>query len=301
MAKPIIQIPSQATNYSMYDPPAIPGLPTGAGAPVVLPFQNLAMTAKAKWTVGIPATVDANSTYSLTVNGQTVSVNTAADTTQAQLGTMLLSALRASMSITMGKTVMLDSNTITITSLNPGEALTVSSTSNASTTNDLTLTEVESSGEEAVIPFGRFVGKKFDYPNRTAALVSSNSGTYSTGNDGFLVFGVTVNTQATMRVGRGLDAVGGYSPWDTMNVWTSRGNAQGIWVECTPENDITLDDSFGSGNLFIATTPGHEGKLTKDDTTYNGLALGGNVDVMEGSVAIGLNDWVIAHITFNGL
>lgn len=300
MPTPISQIPTIATDYSLYSAPAIPGMQWGSGAPVVYPHQNLWATKKAKWTIAAPATVDANATYTVVVNGESVSVSSGAATTQAQLATLLLNALRSRMALTIGHNINLSGSTVTIESLNPGAPITVTCPTNASTTNDLTLTEVAASGDEAIIPFGRFVGRKFDYPTRAASLISSNSGTYAAGQNGFLPLGITSTTQASMRIGRGLDAVGGYSPKDTMNVWAGKGNSQGIWVECTPENDITIGDSLGTTNLFIATTSGNEGKLTKDDTTYAGLALGGKVEVLEPSQSV-INNWVVALISFDKL
>jgi hypothetical protein len=295
----VTNVPTIATQYDLYDAVAIPGMPYGQGQPVVLPFTNMAGTKKARWTIAVPATVDANATYSLNVGGTVVAAVTGGATTQAQLSAMLLNAVRAGVAANAGLAITMAANLITIESMNVGAPLTVTSPSNPTTTNDLIVTQVVASGDDSVIPFGRFVGRQFDYPQKAAGLINSDSTTYAAGQDGFIVYGVTHTTQAITRVGRGLTAIGGYSPLDVMNIWTARGNAQGIWVETTAENDIKIGDTFAASAMFIATTAGNEGKLTKDDTTYDGVALNKKIEVLSDSIlALGKS---IALVTFDKL
>jgi hypothetical protein len=295
----VTNVPTIATQYDLYDAIAIPGMPYGQGQPVVLPFTNMAGTKKAKWTIAVPSTVDANATYSLNVLGTVVNAVTGSATTQAQLAAMLLNAVRSGVAANAGLSIIMAENLITIESMNVGAPLTVTSPSNGTTISDLTLTQVIASGDDSVIPFGRFVGRKFDYPDKAAGLINSNSTTHAAGQDGFIAYGVTHTTHAITRVGRGLSAIGGYSPLDVMNVWVDRGNAQGIWVETTDENDIKIGDTFADSALFIATSAGNEGKLTKDSATYSGVPLNKKVEVLSGSILA--LDKVITLITFGKL
>ncbi|HEY9764622.1 MAG TPA: hypothetical protein V6D07_18995 [Trichocoleus sp.] len=297
MANISYQNPGISLDYNLYDSVATPGLLYGNGMPVILPFTNVAKSQTAKWTIAVPATVDSNSTYKLTVNGQTVSVATTT-TSQAQLTAALLSSLRSNPLLMRGLSITEAANLISVTALTRGIPVSVSSSSNATTTNDLTITEVSTLGTNFVVPFGRFVGRKFDHPRMAAGLIDSSSTSYATGQPGYLIQGVTVSTHAGERVGRGLQFKDGYQSEDVMNVFTARGNAQGIWVECTPENNLDVGDN--GSPLYVATTAGFEGMLTKDNSAYAGRSLGTKVELMRKSVKV-LNDRVIALVNFDRL
>lgn len=253
---------SGQTDYHRYQPIAYPGMLSGMGSNLVLPYTNDVAT-QDTYTVAAPAVVDASTEYKVTVNGVTVSFTTDATPTDVELATGLYNAMRMDAEFLRYVDASLSTATITLTARGVGVKLNVSVNS-ADTTNDLTLTNTVSPSTSNSIPFGRFVGRKASYKIDAREGVSQAS-LIDHATDYTDIFGPTLVTHHTERVGIASKAVEGYNFGDTINVIEDTGTLKGVWVECV-ETDIAVGDA-----AYIAIAAGNEGKLTKTAT--------GNVDI----------------------
>ncbi|HEY9643069.1 MAG TPA: hypothetical protein V6C57_21450 [Coleofasciculaceae cyanobacterium] len=242
---------------------AIPGQIIGMGPYMANPFVNTAGATLATYTITPPATVDASTAYSLSFDGIVVSFTSGGSTTTAQLGQGLLNAIRANPLVNRKADFTLNAGTGVITAIARfyNTAIAITSPSNATTTNDLTIANTVAIGTTSVVPYGRFVGRTTEVPDpisglSEAKLINSTSG--------FTVLGVTMKAFAE-KIGRGPTAVVGYAPQTTMNVLQDTVGIKGIWVECV-ETSIVETDS-----VYIAVGAGNEGKASKTSS--------GNIDL----------------------
>lgn len=243
---------------------AVAGMLSGYGTPArTRSLTNAADYTHELWTLGIPAAPTANTAYTVTVAGTTATANTGADTTQAQLETLLLSALRQSDAIYSKTTIRLNSaaHTITVENKTGGEAIAVSVTG-----ADLTATKTVAAVSPRPIQFGRFVGRKAGDTPGTVRLITSLADSPK---------GVAMATHASEKVGIGPNAVVYHHPNDVLDVVEDTLANEGIWVECVETSGLTEDDT-----VYISVATGHEGKATKSNSGT--LAAGAGVKFRSG-------------------
>lgn len=272
------------TSYSQYNAKAFAGQVDGIGEMGVRAMINSALDAKNTWTVTTPATVDTSIAYTISVTGGDIpSAITATFTTdasgpsptatQAELTAGLLAAIQAS---DLGQYFAISeaSNVITLEALVPNVAYTVTSPTNASTTNDLTLAETVTEAISNAIPFGRFV-------------VRSTSGTIDTFNEARLpttasnvaVAGVAIApTHAVERGVIGNTATAQYAANDVMDVIDRTPPGGGVWVKCDASNILPTTTAYIDCN-----TAGSLGQITA--TSTSNLALPTGVRIVEPATA----------------
>lgn len=264
-------------NYSRYMSPALAGMLSGMGSAIIIPALNNYATYDTV-TITPPGTVDNSATYTVTVaaigGGQknlSQSFTTDASATTAELGTGLYNAMITDPEFYSAVNVSLDSGTsvITLKARSVGTVLTVTSNSSV-TTNDLTIAKTVTGASNAIIPFGRFVGRQSAYYRDpvegfgTMSLVDHASN-YSN-------YGVTILSQATEQTGLFQSAQDGYAFGKTMEVLRNSGTFRGIWIE-TVEPDLVFGDT-----ARIQITAGNQGKLTK--STSSTVDVSANVTIL---------------------
>lgn len=255
------------THYRRYMDHTLPGIIEGMGPYRGLPYTNSQGGAQAVYTVTPPATVDANATYRLNVGTVPIKFTTGTGTTPAQLGAGLHGQIRTDPEAFRLVDTNLDPATgvitLTVRFVNMGLSITANS---SDTTNDLVIANTVPPGVEgAVIPFGRFVGRKADYEvdpvtGDSPASLIDNANAFGAG--GYEVLGVTMKT-FTEKVGRFEATQSGYKFGQVMNVLDHCGTIEGIWTEAV-EPDIKRTDP-----VYISVADGS--KVTKNPT--------GNVDI----------------------
>jgi len=243
---------------------AIPGMYFGMGPYFASPYMNLGALTPATYTITPPATVDASTVHSLTIDGTTVTFTSGASTTTAQLGLGLFNAIRQDPQVfrKVDASIVSATGVITLTARVLNTLLTITSPSNTTTTNDLTIANTIGTGTASYIPYGRFVGRQAsDSVDPISGLSNAkliNSAT------GFTVLGVTM--KAFMEKSAiGSLGVSGYPVQSVMNVMEDVVGIKGIWVECV-EPDILRTDT-----AYIAVATGNEGKISKTSS--------GNLDI----------------------
>ncbi|PHK00173.1 hypothetical protein VF04_04520 [Nostoc linckia z7] len=251
-------------------PPALPGMLSGFGSCTILPHIN-SVAAFDTVTITPPATVDNSKEYKVIVNGRTVSFTTDANATTAELGAGLYAAIQQDPVVYGLVDVALNTGTsvITLTARTVDLPLTVA-TNSADTTNDIAIAKTVSTSSNAIIPFGRFVGRKSTYTRDTLEGVSQ--ATLIDATSGYEVLGVTLSSQATQKVGRFSAAKDGYAFDTVMNVLKNIGTYKGVWVESV-DADLAIGDT-----PYIAVASGNEGKITK--TSSGNLAAGSNIKII---------------------
>lgn len=242
---------------------ALPGMYIGMGPYYANPYVNLGALTQATYTITPPATVDTNTTYSLSIDGLTASFTTGGATTTVQLGQGLFNAIRANGELFRKADASFNSSSgvVTLAARFYNTLLTITSPSNSTTTNDLTIANTVGVGSATDIPYGRFVGRQStDSVDpisglSNAKLISSNSG--------FTLLGITMKSFHEKNV-VGPTARSGYPVQSVMSVLEDVVGIKGIWVECV-ETDIVATDS-----VYVAVGTGNEGKASKTSS--------GNVD-----------------------
>lgn len=268
---------SGQSRHKRYYDLALPGMTWGMGSCVSVPHMNTVGNA-ATYTITVPATVDNDTYYSVTIDGVTVGVTTDADATQAELAAALFDALRQDGEIGRN-TISLASNVITVESRLIGEAMSVSANTGA-TTNDLVIAQTVAPTVGSVIPFGRFVGRLSSYSRNTKDGTSQASLINHASN--FTLLGVTLSTHFAQS--QQLPATeDGYPFGHQMNVLKDTGSLKGVWAETSALN-LAIGDS-----VYIDVTAGNEGKITNVSS--------GNMDVSSlVSVVVGANSSLSTQI-----
>lgn len=272
-----INVATGQSNYSRYMSPALAGMMSGIGSAIIIPALNNYATYDTV-TITPPATVDNSAIYTVTIaaigGGQknlSDSFTTDASATTAELGTGLYNAMITDPEFYSVVNVSLNTGTsvITLTARSVGTVLTVTSNSSA-TTNDLTITKTVTGAANAIIPFGRFVGRQTAYYQDPlegvgAMTLVDHASNYSN-------YGVTILSQATEQVGTFQNAQDGYAFGRTMEVLKNSGTYKGIWIE-TVESDLVIGDT-----ARIQITAGNQGKLTK--STSGTANVSSNVTIL---------------------
>lgn len=257
-------------NYNRYMPQAYPGRLSGFGSAKVLPHVNNVAETEV-WTLTPPASPTAAAKYSATINGIKVEVTADADPTALEVGTALYNALRLEPQLYGAIDPALNTSTGVITLNVMGYAQMLTVTTSAGVTAAKTVAATYGN----VIPFARFVGRKSTYYRDSsdgtsqASLISDNSS--------FTLLGVTMASYATERIVPGnvpnTQATEGYPFGYVMNVISDTGTCRGVWVECV-DADLNFDDT-----LYIATSAGNEGKLTRTSTSNVALGTKGKLAI----------------------
>jgi len=250
-------------DYRRYMPPAYPGMINGMGQFRCYPcVHNVASVDT--WTLTPPGTVDASTTYTVTINGVPVSFTTDASPTVAELMTGLYSQAVSSPQLYSSVEIARNTgtNVITITSRSALTQLSVI-TNSGDTTNDIvvanTLPPNPAPGNIAsAIPLGRFVGRKADYYRDTLENVSGV--TLINAASGYEVLGVTIYDGSHERTGRFHYAQEGYPFGSVMSVLRDTGTMKGVWIQ-TADADLAIGDA-----AYIAVAAGKEGMLTKSSS-----------------------------------
>lgn len=267
------------TSYSQYHAKAYPGLLDGLGDAGVRAFINSALDARNTHTIATPSSVDNSSAYSVTVSGGaipaaiTATFTTDGSATQAELTAGLLAAIQAT-DIGQYFSITEASNVITLEALVPNVAYTVTSPTNASTTNDLTITESVSEAASTAIPYGRFV-----FRSTSGTVDVYNEARLATGASNVALVGVTTNpSHANERTVVGNSATAEYAANDVMDVVVRTPPGGGIWVKCD-SSSIGIDTT-----VYIDTqVAANRGGITA--TSTSNIALPATCDVIEGATA----------------
>lgn len=253
------------TQYAQKFPIAFPGSIDGLGTPRIVTRANSALDSEQVYTIAIPATVDDDETYTVALTGPGItspieaSFETSASATTAELSAGLLAAIQGSNIVDFFAPTLTAANQITLTALTVGISYTLTSPTNAATTNDLTIAEAVAPTLSVPIPFGAFVGRSTAVPAdgfSEARLPSAAAN--------FQITGVTVSTHANQQVEIAAnDPV--YFPGDAMDVLTDSTSTEGVWVKC---DDATIAPG---DTVFVDVSASNRGGLTK--TSTNNIAL----------------------------
>lgn len=279
-------------NYSLTYSKAIPGQLEGFGSPGVRTIKNSALDVLWSNTIGIPASVDNSTTYSVTLTGGeisgtiTASFTTGGSATQAALGAGLLAAIRAS---GMYRYVIptLASNTITLKARAAAVNYTLACPTNAATTNDLTIGSQTAFVQSTDIDFGRFVVR-----STSGTIDAPNEARLPLTNSNVTAVGVTLAPRTAVEKNAiGPTAKSLYYKNEAMDVIVRTNDAIGVWVEC--ENNIT-----SASSLFIdCNTTGAQGRLTA--TSTSNLAVPSGVSLVELPTATAIPGVFVCCVALN--
>lgn len=265
------------TNYSQSSAKAFPGQVDGLGDMGVRAMINSALDAKNTWTVATPATVDNTGIYSISVVGGAIpsaivaSFTTDGSATQAELTAGLLAAIQAS-DLSQYFAISNATNVITLQALVPNVAYTVTSPTNATTANDLTLTQTLAASGSTAVPFGRFVVR-----STSGTVDSFNEARLPTTANNVAVAGVAIApTHAIERGAIGNDAIAQYAANDVMDVIDRTPGGGGVWVKCDSGSILPTTTAFIDCNSIL-------GAVTA--TSTSNLALPTGVKIVEPATA----------------
>jgi len=243
-------------NYASRYAKALEGLITGIGQGLIVPVRNMTGYVKEVWTIGIPATPNANTEYTVTIsdiyyssNPQTVSYTTDATPTQAELQSGLRNAMRSSPVFNGIVEITLSGANIQLTHRKAGVALSVAVNN---PTTPLTATQTVPASNPTFIDFGLAI-------TRTAIDSNDRAAVGRLPQAGDTIFGFTVLTQHSQKsdVGSFADPNrnirSGYAPLDTMNVLHRCNDLQGIWL---PTVETSINPTDGVYVSVAASTVG---------------------------------------------
>lgn len=234
-------------------PGALSGDPTSH---LTKAYINAAATAKQVHTVTTPATVDASTLYSITVDDVTVSYTSDASPTQTELRDGLYNALRTNPEIGSLKDVAISGTTILLTSRRLEDTHVVSVNS-GDTTNDLGVSITTAQNLGSAIPFGVFVARASGDALGQAKLPAANTDK---------ILGITTIHQNIEKNLIGDSAIVEYKPMEVMDVIERCNSLDGVWVQCV-ESDIDIDDT-----VYVVASGANAGFATKTSTSNISLA-----------------------------
>lgn len=234
------------TSYKQFDR-AIPGQREGSVEGMrVRSLIWVGDGVKEVWTITIPASPVASTTYEVKINGSsTAQFKTDASPTQTELRDGLLLALRTSPIFGQQFLPTVSGNNILLTANQFGTENIVSSTT-------LTATKTAAAVQSGTVPIGRFVARSAVETNPDYVKLP----TVTTDK----VVGITHRVydleRSDIRSGNKV----GYPYSEVMDVIDRTGESTGIWVECF-EPDITINNG-----VYVSVATGNEGKVTKTGT-----------------------------------
>lgn len=238
--------------YSKTMDVATPGALSGDAVSIVnKAYINAAATASEVHTVVTPATVDASTLYSITIDGITVSYTSDASPTQTELRDGLYNAFRTNPEARSLAAIAISGNNLTLTATRPTDTHLVSVNS-ADTTNDLSVSITTAQNLGTTVPFGVFVARAAGDAIGTAKLPAANTDS---------VLGITTAHQNIERDIVGDQGVTEYKALEVMDVVQRCGSLDGVWVRCV-ESDIDLDDT-----IYVVASGANAGYATKTSTS----------------------------------
>jgi len=248
---------------------AYAGMPSGIGLPRVRSVENTADAKAEVWEVPIPASPVASTTYTLVVDGRTVSFTTDGTPTQTELEAGLLSAIRQS--------EIYDSVNVTLNALLRrivlerkllGVAMVITGT-------NLSPTKTVTASISTLIPFGSIIAIDNTIV-RGSNEIAAGRITRST----VAGIGVVMATHASEKVGIGPTAVSGIQPLEVMDVVTRTLALEGIWTRYSgPTGTTNIADTA----VFQCVDAGTEGAASISAgtavTALPGAVFASNVEV----------------------
>jgi hypothetical protein len=227
-------------------------------------YVNGAATAKEVHTVVTPATVDASTTYSITVDGVTVSYTSDASPTQAELRDGLYNAFRTNPEARSLMSIAISGNNLLLTSARLEDTHTVSVNSGA-TTNDLSVSITTAQNLGTAVPYGVFVARASGDALGYAKLPTANTDK---------VLGITTIHRALERSAIGDQGTTEYKALEVMDVVERCNSLDGVWVRCV-DSDITIDDTVyvipsGATAGYVTKTAGSNINLSSQASFQSG-------------------------------
>lgn len=227
-------------------------------------YINASATAKEVHTVVTPATVDASTLYSITVDGVVVSFTTDASPTQAELRDGLYNAFRTNPEARSLQSIAISGNNLLLTSARLEDTHTVTVNSGA-TTNDLSVSVTTAQNLGTAIPYGVFVARASGDAVGYAKLPTANTDK---------VVGITTIHRSQERNGVGDQSVTQYEALEVMDVIERCNSLDGVWVRCV-DADITIDDTVyvipsGSTAGYVTKTAGSNISLSTTASYQSG-------------------------------
>lgn len=220
------------------------------------PYANIRGTVEIH-TVGIPATVDASTTYKIVIDGIESAFETGGATTQDELGQGLFNALRQNY-LLRGVDFAYDAATdeITITTTGIGVNITVT-VNDGDTTNDLTVTPPGTPAARGTeIGYGLFVARKTsDYLHPAQGVGVAALPDNATDK----IVGATVAAGYHEKVGMGEEAVDAYRFDAVMDVAVETGS-HCFWVQ------VVDTDLAAGATPYVAVSGADKGKLTSNSS-----------------------------------
>lgn len=214
-------------------------------------YQNNANGKKEVWTIGVPASPDNSTEYSIKVGDATARFMTDEDATQEELLNGMLNALRTNPVVGSRYSTRVDGTNLVLTAKNTEFEFLVSSESG------FTVNKTQAKVEPDPIPFGRIVARAASEPSSTCKLLSLTTDR---------ILGISMAPYDLERNGVGSAAYTEYPPYSSVDVIDRTASTSGIWMECDSP-DIKIDDV-----VYASTSAGDEGKLSKT-TTASFLSL----------------------------
>lgn len=266
---------------------AVPGMFEGTGQGLILPYRNSATSTKETWTVTVPATVNANATYTLTISDVvqppiSVSVDTGATPpTTAQLRDQLVQQIKFNPVFNGLVSHSTGASTVLLTHRLPGRELTVSVSANA---NPLVAAKTTPATNPGWIDFGVAV----------TATSSEHARLPAAGDTTLAGFTVLTEHSQKSTVGSFVDTDirTGYPPRDTMNVLRRCNDLRGMWVP-------TLETSFNiTDPVYVNVTAEHEGWVQKTNAN-SAIDISAKSSLVEGvTKTFGNLSLVLIHFNF---
>lgn len=217
-------------------------------------YINGAAVVSEVWTVVVPATPDASTAYSITVDGVTVSFTTDATPTQEELSNGLFNSFRTNPEARSLQSIALNGFDLELTSARSEDSHIVS-VNDADTTADLSasITTAKSTGDP--VGLGVFVaraaGDAVGYAKLPALATDQ-------------LIGITTLQQNEEKNAIGDTGVLEYPPESVMDVLERCNSLDGVWMQ-TPDSDLTIDDP-----VYVIPGGTNAGWVTK--------ATAGNID-----------------------
>ena len=251
----------------LYPDQYVEGLIVDAAPHDIIPLANSAGAVKQVATITVGTAAD-NTTYSLMVDGQTVSINSGTSATATTIRDALVAAIKQS-PLVYGKVIpTTGSGTVILTARIAGTAGSFTpAISNGGTGYALAATTA--AADPALIAFGKGLTTSSTEGQRTcrrinAALSSTN------------VFrGVSSRTLAMASQGIGYSIVEGYPPQEAVNCVRKGRIAVRVWETVTPQSAVWVYHTGDYGGDFRATTDANASQISSGASWYEGASAGG--------------------------
>lgn len=268
------------TNYKPYYDRAIPGMREGSiNFPRVRASVLRRGAVKEVWTITIPGTPTADTTYTVTLNNGLGVARFKADATptQEELRVGIMTAIQTNPMFGQRGIIEAPSGsttTLTFTALNFG-------IENILTSSGLTVSKTTAGAMPKPVPFGRFVARPAGETDPDVAGLPTDVTDKIMGITHIVHDIEETPSRFTTSAYTGTT----YPYQDVMDVVDRTGESTGIWVECV-DADITINDP-----VYVSVAAGHEGKVTKStsgtiDISNRAAFQGSPVTTATGSLCV---------------